>query len=179
MKILIVQIGHIENDFIERLRLDLERVFYRPVEIGKTLPEPEYAYNHRRNQYLSTAILNHLLKEKDFENYEKTLGIVDHDLYVPRLNFVFGQATQRVAIISLTRLREEFYGLSKNQDLFYKRTLTEAVHELGHTYGLPHCQHPNCVMYFSNSILDSDRKGAGFCSKCQSLIRILRLKNKD
>jgi len=177
--ILIVRIGRIEDGFIERLRLDLERIFQRPVEMGRTLPEPDYAYHHKRNQYLSTTILTHLLKEKEAETYERVLGIVDHDLYVPQLNFVFGQATQRVAIISLTRLKQEFYGLPKNQDLFYKRALTEAVHELGHTYGLSHCPHPNCVMYFSNSILDTDRKGSEFCPKCQSLIKELSPKHKD
>ena len=170
MGILIVKIGNIESDLIEGLKVDLERIFNRPVEIGKTMPEPDYAFNKKRNQYLSTAILNHLLKEKAFLNYEKILGVVDHDLYVPDLNFVFGEATERVAVISLTRLREEFYGLPENRRLFLRRLLTEAVHELGHTYGLFHCRNPYCVMYFSNSLKDTDRKGYEFCPKCKSYL---------
>lgn len=166
MGILIVKIGPIENNLIERLKRDLERIFGQVTEIGKAMPEPDYAFNKRRNQYLSTAILNALLRENEFLKYEKTLGIVDKDLYVPDLNFVFGEATQRAAVISITRLRQEFYGFPEDEELFYKRVLTEAVHELGHTYGLPHCQNPNCVMFFSNSLRDTDRKGSEFCKKC-------------
>lgn len=171
MNILIVKIGYIENDLIERLKKDLKKIFDRSVEIGKTMPEPDYAFNKRRNQYLSTAILNALLKEKEFLKYEKTLGIVDKDLYVPDLNFVFGEATQRAAVISITRLRQGFYGFPEDKELFYKRVLTEAVHELGHTYGLSHCENSHCVMFFSNSLRDTDRKGYEFCQKCRSNLK--------
>ena len=44
--------------------------------------------------------------------------------------------------------------------------VTEAVHELGHALGLPHCEYPGCVMYFSNWIGDTDRKGPKFCYRC-------------
>jgi len=43
----------------------------------------------------------------------------------------------------------------------------EAVHELGHTYGLKHCPNPACVMHFSNSLHDTDLKGWKFCPNCQ------------
>jgi len=114
-------------------------------------------------------ILKTLMDEKEYTTFEKILGIVDHDLYVPELNFVFGEASPRVADISLTRLRQDFYNLSQDQSLFYKRALTEAVHELGHTYGLGHCEDPRCVMFFSNSLIDTDRKGSEFCPKCKTL----------
>ncbi|MBI5187681.1 MAG: archaemetzincin family Zn-dependent metalloprotease [Nitrospirae bacterium] len=106
------------------------------------------------------------MEQKEYTIYEKVLGIVDHDLYVPQLNFVFGEAGRKMAVISLTRLRQEFYGLSEDRGLFHKRTLTEAVHELGHTYGLGHCRNPRCVMFFSNSLMDTDRKGPEFCLGC-------------
>jgi archaemetzincin len=132
------------------------------------MPEPDYALNEERNQYLSTAIVRTIMKQKEFSPYERILGIVDHDLYVPELNFVFGEASRKVAVISLIRLRQEFYGLPEDKNLFHKRVLTEAVHELGHTYGLNHCTNPRCVMFFSNSLLDTDRKGSNFCPSCQN-----------
>jgi archaemetzincin len=64
--------------------------------------------------------------------------MVDHDLFVPELNFVFGQASPKAAVISLTRLRHPFYHLPEDQTLFHQRILTEAVHELEHTHGLGH-----------------------------------------
>jgi len=171
MGILLVAIGEVEQKVFQMLKADLEKAFHRPVEIGRGMPEPDHAYNKNRNQYLSTTILNTIEKGKEYTAHEKVLGIVDHDLYVPELNFVFGEAGQRIALISITRLRQEFYGLPENQSLFYRRTLTEAVHELGHTYGLGHCNDPQCVMFFSNSLKDTDRKGPEFCPKCVNKVK--------
>lgn len=172
MGIVIVAVGRVDKETIESLKDDLSRIFNRQVFIGKEMPEPDYAFNRKRNQYLSTAILNALMDQKEYTIYEKVLGVVDHDLYVPELNFVFGTATGKVAVISITRLRQGFYGLPENRALFYKRTLTEAVHELGHTYGLDHCRNSRCVMFFSNSLIDTDRKGSEFCSECKSKLRL-------
>jgi archaemetzincin len=168
MGIALVTVGEVDQDIIETLKKDLNRIFCKEVWVGKGMPTLYTAFNKKRNQYLSTMILNGLMNEKEFMASEKVLGIVDHDLYVAELNFVFGEASQRVAVISLTRLRQEFYNLPHDQSLFHKRALTEAVHELGHTYGLGHCGNPLCVMFFSNSLIDTDRKGSEFCPKCKS-----------
>jgi len=48
-----------------------------------------------------------------------------------------------------------------------ERALKEAVHELGHLLGLPHCDNPRCIMFFSNTLADTDRKGPGFCPACR------------
>lgn len=168
MCILLVAVGQVDQKVVQMLKDDLSKVFNKQVEIGKGMPEPHYAYNKNRNQYHSSMILNAIAKEKEYTNYEKVLGIVNHDLYVPELNFVFGEASQRMAVISLTRLGQEFYHLPENQNLFNRRTLTETVHELGHTYGLGHCENPRCVMFFSNSLMDTDRKGPDFCPRCKS-----------
>jgi archaemetzincin len=150
MSIVLVAVGDIDRDVMDGLKNDLAKVFNREV------------------QYLSTAILNAILEQKEYAPYEKILGIVDHDLYVPELNFVFGEASRNVAVISLTRLRQIFYHLPEDRNLFHQRVLTEAVHELGHTYGLVHCENSRCVMFFSNSLMETDRKGSEFCQKCKS-----------
>ncbi len=41
------------------------------------------------------------------------------------------------------------------------------VHEIGHSLGLPHCSDPNCIMFFSNWLGDTDRKSKFFCEKCK------------
>jgi len=108
---------------------------------------------------------------------DRVLGVVDFDLYVPSLHFVFGEADleNRVAIISLCRLKPEYYGLSEDRDRFKERVLKEGMHELGHTYGLGHCPNPLCVMHFSNSLLDTDIKKASLCPQCEKRFKQGRL----
>jgi archaemetzincin len=100
----------------------------------------------------------------------KILGICNFDAYSSGLNFVFGQAslTGGVATIYLPRLRQEFYGLGTNKSLFIERLLKEATHEVGHAFGLNHCPKQSCVMYFSNSLVDTDRKAKDFCNMCSN-----------
>lgn len=165
--IVLVSVGEVDKEAFDGLKDDLGIIFNKKIFIGKIMPKPDEAFDKKRNQYLSTAILNTLIKQKEYNAYEKVLGVIGHDLYVPPLNFVFGEASRKVAIISLTRLRQGFYGLPENKELFYKRVLTEAVHEIGHTYGLGHCNNSQCVMFFSNTLADTDRKGYEFCPACK------------
>ena len=167
-KIVVVGVGKVDDRILEGLQESVGKILEKEVSIGQPLKFPDYAYNTRRKQYFSSAIL---LKLKEVERGigDRVLGVVDLDLYVPSLNFVFGEADfeNRMAIITLWRLRPEFYGLSEDVDRFEERVLKEAVHELGHTYGLGHCSNPLCVMHFSNSLLDTDIKKVTFCPQCE------------
>ena len=171
MNIEIFPFGQIENAILEYLKDNLSKVFNAQVSIGLSTALPEYAYDKKRNQYLSSAILENLLKIKKGQS-QKILAIIDKDLYVPELNFVFGEADplNGVCIISITRLHQSYYGFSEDKDLFLKRSLKEAVHEIGHLLNLRHCPNPECVMHFSNSILDTDRKDYHFCDDCKKLL---------
>lgn len=163
----IVPLGFIPKGTLDFLKNGLAHRFGLDVEVTKEEPIPQYAFNPKRRQYHSTKVLQELkrLRIKD----ERVLSIIDGDLYVPELNFVFGEASisEGVCIISLTRLRQEYYGLPKDDKLFLERTLKEAIHELGHTYGLSHCEDPKCIMHFSNSLRDTDIKGPEFCPRCR------------
>ena len=99
---------------------------------------------------------------------EKVLGVTGEDLFEQGLNFVFGEASpaQGIAVISLCRLRQEFNGEFPDPELLINRAVKEAVHELGHTFGLGHCSNMYCVMHFSNCLADTDIKNSTFCSKC-------------
>jgi len=173
MKITLRPVGTIDNHPLEELKEKLAPVFGCPVEMKPGIGDLDRAYDPKRKQYQSSFLLsslNALGKEKE----EKLLGIADVDLYAPGLNFVFGEAdiNSGVAIISLCRLRQEFYGLPPDKALFLERALKEMVHELGHTFGLRHCSNSKCVMRFSNCLADTDWKQATFCSQCRPRLPI-------
>jgi archaemetzincin len=154
-------------DFFEKLAVQLENVFHASVNIGEGLCLPDEAFDSERNQYNSSVILKTIKRQPP--RADKTLAVTERDLYVEGLNFVFGEADVRsgICIVSLARLRQSFYGLPDNPALFFDRALKEAVHELGHLYRYPHCPNPECVMHFSNSLTDTDRKSSNFCGRCR------------
>jgi archaemetzincin len=169
VKITLKPLGNIADETTEELKDRVGGIFHCPIEIKAGFSDLAQAYNPERKQYLSSKLLASLEKEgRD----ERVVGVADVDLYIPRLNFVFGEAdiVSGTAIISLCRLRPEYYGLDPDEALFLKRATKEIVHEVGHTFGLGHCPNNKCVMHFSNSLADTDLKEAHFCNKCRPKI---------
>ncbi len=132
-------------------------------------------FDPSRVQYNSSLILRQLIMNPPW-NAEKILGVLDVDLFIPILTFVFGEAQLKGigAVVSTHRLHNRFYGLPENRELMTDRLLKEAVHELGHTYGLIHCLQVNCVMNSSTYVENIDLKSAEFCPLCQKSIKVER-----
>lgn len=168
--IYLVPLGSIDDDVTDALAICLWQIFGFDVKRLPELPEPAYAFDSRTMQYSSTLILRELLKNIP-KDAERMLGITTHDLFIPMLSFVFGHAQVNgpAAVISLARLHQSFYQLPENPDLFFHRVMKEAVHELGHTFGLVHCSDPRCAMSLSNAIQQVDRKTEELCANCAIL----------
>lgn len=167
----IVTIGDIQPKLLRDLASKIEKTFLPFTEgclLGASLEMPPAAYDAKRRQHDANLILERVFHRVPGEN--RVLALTTHDLYTSSVNFnfIFGQAQcpGRVALVSLYRLNPEFYGQS-DDGIFFERATKEAIHELGHTFWLGHCPDPSCVMCFSNSILDVDRKKPVFCKTCQ------------
>jgi len=167
MEIALNPCGDIDSTILKTLKTGLYHTFGCLVSIGNTIPISGEAFNAERGQYLSDIFLEMLAQYQNGNN--RVLGITEANLYTEGLNFVFGQAdsVSGTAVISLHLLRQEYYGLPADNKLLLERGLKEAVHELGHTFGMDHCQNSRCVMHFSNSLADTDLKQPAFCSKCR------------
>ena len=155
---------------LEYLAAALARTFRTPCQIRPEYFDPSFSLDANRKQYHSTPILQRL--ERWAKPDVRVLGVTPHDLFVPVLTFVFGEAQLEgnCAVVSLARLKEDFYGLPPREDLLRERLLKEAVHELGHTFGLRHCQDWECVMSSSHAVERLDVKGADFCPSCRGRV---------
>jgi archaemetzincin len=170
MKIFIIPIGTVGAGIFSDLKRSLARVFSADVEITAARPITEEAYDFQRRQYYANAILDDL--EDEFiidKKEERVLGILDADMHTDPMNFIFGLANHETAccLVSLARLKPEFYGQKQDKELFHSRAVKEAIHELGHTFRLRHCVHRRCAMYFSCSVEDTDAKKVGMCPVCR------------
>jgi archaemetzincin len=174
-KIVLLPIDEVEGTVLDSLEQDLEKIFGCIVERHNAVYVPGDSFNPARGQYDSSRILNKLPSLLEAEKRDIVLGIIDVDLYAEGLNFVFGEAEPggHFAVISLSRLRQSFYSLPENKAIFLERARKESVHELGHVLGLAHCSNSECVMHFSNSLSDTDRKRSSFCSECRARLEKL------
>jgi len=129
-------------------------------------------FDPERVQYSANDILHCLLHHAP-GGQNKIIGLTGIDLFIPALTFIFGQAYLggNAGIISTYRLRNEFYGMPGNDDIFFKRLNKTIIHELGHMFGLTHCHTMNCVMRSATYIEDIDQKEEYLCQSCQDAIQ--------
>ncbi|MCI0571731.1 MAG: archaemetzincin family Zn-dependent metalloprotease [Myxococcaceae bacterium] len=158
--IALAHMGSVDLTALDHLSDEVQDAFDREARWVTPLTLPPSAWNSSRHQFHSTTLLDVLAQVRE-PGWERLLGVVDVDLYVPELNFVFGEADRHrgVAVFSLARLHTP----PGHEAHFRRRAATEAIHELGHTYGLPHCRNPGCVMWFSNTLAETDQKGTRLC----------------
>jgi len=152
-----------------------------PVKRTPSLPFPEGSYDVQRGQYKSVEIMKAVAQNAPREA-TRVLAVTEGDLAIPTLTFVFGQAQLdgRFAVVSLSRLRQEFYGLPPDEAILRERLTKEVLHELGHTFGLTHCSTPVCVMSLATHIGLVDSKEQRYCESCGAfLVRKFAASNGD
>ena len=170
----LLPVGETDPQLLAWVQRELVELFRIPCQILDPGLDARFAYHPERDQHHSSEILGRM---QDFVTPKswRVLGITSHDLYIPILTFVFGEAQMGgpCSVVSTYRLRQEFYGLPADRGLLAQRTLTECVHELGHTLDLTHCQDYQCVMASSHAVEWIDLKENRFCPECSLKARSL------
>lgn len=164
----LLPVGKVDVALLHDLRATIPRSLDVACEILPYELDPTPSYHPERQQYHSSEILQRmqpLVRPQDW----RFLAIADVDLYIPILKYVFGEAQMGgpCAVVSVHRLRQEFYGLSPDRPLLSQRLLKESIHELGHTLDLRHCQDYSCVMASSHSVEWIDLRGSTLCDSCR------------
>jgi archaemetzincin len=163
----LVLLGPVPREVLAFLQDQIATVFSASVVTGRNLPLPTRIYHRQRRQFNSRAILQ-WLQQLDMPVGTIVLAVIQEDLYADSLHFVFGEPDLqgKRAIISLARLYASYPTKPFTEALLWERALKEAIHELGHVLGLPHCPELQCVMRSSDSLYDIDVKSADFCQCC-------------
>lgn len=172
MKLLqLVSIGDFDGRLLMQLAPAMASLFRMPTEVLPVCLDPEFAYHGERQQYHSSEILQAMQSFVGPDSW-RVLGITLVDLYIPILTFVFGEAQigGPCGLVSAHRLRQEFYGLPVDRDLLQQRLLKEAVHEIGHTIDLTHCDDYQCAMAPSHAVEWIDLKDSLLCPSCQARV---------
>jgi archaemetzincin len=154
-------------EMLDDLAAELARIFQVSCHVHEEPLRADFAYDARRDQYHSTALLQGM-QSLASDPCAAWLGVTDLDLFIPILTFLFGEAQLKgqCAVVSLHRLREEFYGLPPNPDLLCRRLVKESTHELGHVLGLRHCLDWRCVMASTHDVERLDLKSEEYCASC-------------
>jgi archaemetzincin len=172
MKLLqLLPIGNFDGRLLRELAPAMANLFRIPTEILAVRLDPEFAYHGERQQFHSSEILQAMQPYVKADSW-RILGITSLDLYIPILTFVFGEAQigGPCGLVSSHRLCQEFYGLPADADILQQRLLKEAVHEIGHTLDLTHCEDYQCAMAPSHAVEWIDLKESTLCSSCQARV---------
>ena len=144
-----ISIIGIDNVSIQKLR-DAERViktyfgFKTAIKPNNLQLEAHYFINGKKKYINADKLV------RSFEPDERILFLTDKD--------IFGSGTE---LSGYTLLKGKLILSSSEYEM--KETI---IHEIGHTYGLPHCNNPHCVMNDSSSQTKTDQ----FCESCKSAI---------
>lgn len=163
----LLPVGNVDTSLLRNLSAAIPQCLRVTCEILPFELDPAPSYHAERQQYHSSEILERmrpLVRPPDW----RVLAVADVDLYIPILKYVFGEAQigGPCAVVSVYRLRQEFYGLGRDDALLSQRLLKEAVHELGHTLDLRHCQDYRCAMASSHAVEWIDLRESTLCESC-------------
>jgi archaemetzincin len=167
----LVALGPVDPDILRSLRSALSKFLLLPVRVLRPKSLPMQTYHVTRHQYNAIQLLEYLLDDVETEAI-RVLGVTAKDLCIPILTFVFGHAQLKgkAAVISLFRPRGDDVGILPPRQVFLGRLIKLSLHELGHTFGLEHCNEAGCLMGFSTNLTVLDQKKTVFCDYCQILL---------
>ena len=137
---------------------------YAFVEIKKSIPIPQSAYYRARNRYRADSIINIL--DNQAAAWHKIIGLTNKDISTTKNNIAdwgvmgLGFCPGKACIASTFRLTKS----EINKQLF-----KVAIHEMGHTFGLPHCAIKSCFMRDAEGANPTNEEKE-FCTKCKSFL---------
>lgn len=165
--VVLIMLTDMQPDIIDALTKALQTGFDRKIDVKFQLGSLRYAYDPSRDQYISPKILARLNRIKKPPG-DRIIAVADVDMYSPGYDFIYGEADVNAgtATLATKRLQFESNGSVSLAEVTRTRIVREALHEVGHLFGLIHCSRSDCVMRTCTCQEEVDAANGGFCPAC-------------
>jgi archaemetzincin len=133
---------------------------------------PKAAYYPPRKRYRAERLLT-TLNQRMPKGGWRILGLTDVDISTTKDQFPdwgvmgLGELPGTATVISAFRCRKK----ARNQAHAIQRLAKVAVHEIGHTLGLPHCPTRGCLMEDAMGKVTTTDRERDFCPLCRRLAK--------
>ncbi len=175
--ILLVTMNFNEKDALLKISGKISSFYHLPVKhMGSYLPK--FAYYRPRNRFRADSLINYVHKLNKGK-YRFVVGLTSMDISSPRGEtldwgiFGLGSLDSKGCVISSFRLKK-----GASNKLFVERIQKVVLHEIGHNYGLKHCDtnYPCFMKSAGGKISVVDNEPMGICINCKSKLRV---RNKE
>ena len=173
--------GEFNSKEAKMMQQEISEFYHVNVILLKPIELPKNAYiNVKSLRYRADTLIRFLRKNID-RNYDFVIGLTDKDISTTKYSnrskktikeptykyadwgiFGLGFMPGKSCIVSTFRLKE------KN---FESRFIKICCHELGHNFGLPHCDNKTCIMQdAAETIKTIDNVKLNLCNSCKNKI---------
>ncbi len=168
----VAPVGQTDVFAAEVIAAHISGYFLLPAECLPVMALPPGTFDSHRFQHNAVLLIS-ALEKKSFEEFSKVIAVMDVDIFIPIFTHVFGEARQggKVALVSLFRLRGADDDSPPSTSRMLERAAKIALHELGHLFGLLHCDDERCLMHFSGDVDEVDRLPLNLCRYCRMYLK--------
>jgi archaemetzincin len=166
-------LGRIDANIVKRVTEGITRVYKVRLIVLPGVDLPSSAWYPKGARYRADKLLS-FLNGKAYKDFDKVIGLTACDISTTKGAiydwgiFGLGLILGRPCVVSTFRLKR-----GASAQLFSSRLIKVVNHELGHTFGIPHCPSNNCIMEDAEGTIRTvDRETGSFCKICRAYLKM-------